>query len=107
MELNKDLYKNGVLDIVEPLIDNLNRKTAHYISEIGLVSVTGASNQWGWNSITYTKTYETAPQIYLQEYANAYAPYQATVVQQTTTGCSVGIYNKPNETHRYMYMVVV
>lgn len=94
-------------DYLEPLIDNLNSKTEHYISEIGLVSVTGASNQWGWSSITYTKTYETAPQIYLQEYANAYAPYQATVVQQTTTGCSVGIYNKPNETHRYMYMVVV
>lgn len=106
---NFELYNGGYVSkgYLEPLIDNLNSKTAHYISEIGLVSVTGASNQWGWNSITYTKTYETAPQIYLQEYANAYAPYQATVVQQTTTGCSVGIYNKPNETHRYMYMVVV
>ena len=73
--------------------------------EYGTIEITGASNQWGWTSITFQKKYSSAPKVFIQEYSNSFAPISTTIINLTTTGCNVGIWNNANK-HKYYYLVI-
>ena len=73
--------------------------------ETGTVKLTGASNNWSWTHITYTKEYDKAPYVFTQINDNTSTQISTVVINRTTTGCDVGIYNH-NYTRTINYLVV-
>lgn len=73
--------------------------------ETGTVELTGVSNGWGWMHITYTKEYDKAPYVFTQINDNTSVQIPTVVINRTTTGCDVGIYNH-NYKRKINYLVV-
>ena len=73
--------------------------------ETGSVKLTGVSNNWAWAHITYTEEYDEAPYVFTQVIDNTSTQISTVVINKTTTGCDVGIYNH-NYTRTIDYLVI-
>ena len=73
--------------------------------ETGTVKLTGTSNNWAWAHITYTEEYDEAPYVFTQINDNKSTQISTIVINRTTTGCDVGIYNH-NYTRTINYLVI-